>query len=107
MISVDRQLLVEARIANESKSVLTAYAVWFFLVFFECTGSTFNPGRLFMIVLTIGGFVVMLSGSALGALLAISAVIFLADLFLIPGMVERHRNELREKLSAHYAQVAD
>lgn len=78
-ISLQEQMLIEQRVTNEAKSVGAAYLLWFFLWF--VSAHRFYLGR---------------PGTAI---LQILSYLVLIDLFLIPGMVQQHKNEVRKRLT--------
>lgn len=84
-MSLDHHLLVEARIANEQKSVGVAYALWFFLGFFSAHRFYLNrPGTA---ILQIFSYFIL-----------VGFVWWLIDAFLIGDMIERDRQRLRMRL---------
>jgi hypothetical protein len=113
-LNVQQQQLVEARVANDRKSVGLAYVLWFFLglwgihnfylsrpklALFQLLGA----GAAVVIILTAGG-----SGSgglgAVGGLILIAwGLTFIGDVFFIPGRAKRYSEELRAKFSQQIA----
>jgi TM2 domain-containing membrane protein YozV len=97
-------MLVEQRVANDSKSVGLAYVLWFFFGFLG--GHRFYLGKT-------GSAVLILCLSLIGLLLSIVFVgyfllIFvgiwvLIDAFLIPGIARRDKEALRAQLIAELA----
>jgi TM2 domain-containing membrane protein YozV len=82
--------LIEQRVANDGKNMVVAYLLWFFLGFFSAhrfylgqTGSA-----IFQFILNI---------------LIIGLIWTFIDVFLIPGMVNKHRETLRQRLTAEMA----
>jgi len=123
-LTVEQQILIEQRIANDGKSMLVAYILWFF--FYGLAAHRFYLGH-------IRSAIVMLVMSVLGAILALGGVMVLQawpdtppdmagmtvfligffllgivlvwaviDAFLIPGMVRQQRAALRQKLTSYY-----
>jgi TM2 domain-containing membrane protein YozV len=93
-LSTQEQILIEQRVTNEAKSMGLAYVIWFFLggagahrFYLERTGSGIAMLVLFIIGLASGG-----------ALLIFSGIWALIDAFLIPGLIQEHKNETRKKL---------
>lgn len=84
-ISTDDRLLIEARIANEQKSVAVAYALWFFFGLISL--HRFYLGRPISAILQILSYLVL-----------IGFFWWLADAFLIPDMARRYRARLRETM---------
>jgi len=123
-LSVEQQILIEQRIANDGKSTLVAYILWFF---FHGLGahrfylSHIKSASLILVMSVLGlvlalygtiilnthrnttpdmiGLTVFLTGFTLLGLVFIWAVI---DAFLIPGMVGRQRDALRQSLADFY-----
>lgn len=83
-LSTEQQILVETRLANEGKSVVLAYVFWFFLGFFAAHRFYLKDGaaviQLILNFLVIGLFWTLI------------------DVFLIPGMVQKSRNEARQRI---------
>ncbi|MCO5071106.1 MAG: TM2 domain-containing protein [Rhizobiaceae bacterium] len=93
-LSVDRQMLIEARIANEQKSAAVAYALWFFLGIFSA--HRFYLGKPMSAVLQILSYFVL-----------IGFIWWLIDAFIIPSMVDQHRAKLRSDMIASHLAMAD
>lgn len=96
--SIQEQILIEQRVANEAKSIGVAYALWFFL---GLVGAhRFYLGRkgtgIAMLAMTVVG---ILSAPAGGTVLIGAVAIWaIVDAFLIPGMVQAHKNDVRRNL---------
>lgn len=90
MISIDQQLLVEARVANEQKSQMAAYGLWLFLGIISA--HRFYLGRPLSAILQI-----------LSYFFIIGFVWWIVDAFLIPGYIDQHRAKLREKMLTQFA----
>jgi TM2 domain-containing membrane protein YozV len=92
-------MLVEQRLANDGKSMLVAYLLLIFLGGFGA--HRFYLGRtgsaLAMLALLILGFltIALVVGAFLLGALGIWVIV---DLFLVPGMVESSRKDLRNRL---------
>ncbi|MHC3940194.1 TM2 domain-containing protein [Paenochrobactrum sp. BZR 201-1] len=86
-LSTQQQILIEQRVTNESKSVGAAYLLWFFLWFFSA--HRFYLGRPGSAVLQILSFFIV-----------IGFVWVIIDAFLIPGMVQQQKDEVRRRLSS-------
>jgi TM2 domain-containing membrane protein YozV len=84
--SLDKYMLVEARVANEQKSTGVAYALWFFLGILSI--HRFYLGRPGTAILQILSYFIL-----------IGFLWWIIDAFLIPGMVESHRNKIRSRLT--------
>ena len=89
-LNTEQEMLIETRIANEQKSVLVAYLLWFFLGIVSL--HRFYLGRPVSAILQIISY-----------LIVIGIIWWLIDALLIPGMVDRNREELRRKYRAEYA----
>lgn len=99
-LTTEQQMLVEQRVTNEAKSVGAAYLIWFFLgglgVHRFYLGRTGSGAAL--LILTIVGFLTL--PIFVGIFLLIGTGLWLlVDAFLIPGMVETHKTEVRSRLS--------
>lgn len=102
MTDIQQQILIEQRISNDAKSPVVAYLLAIFLGGFGAhrfyLGKGFSGG--IMAVLWLLGFLFTFV-FGLGLLLLFPLGIWvLIDLFLIPGMIERDRNRMRDRLSA-------
>ena len=99
-LSTQEQMLVEQRVTNEAKSAGVAYLLWFFTG--GLGGHRFYLGRIgsaiAVLLMTIVGFATIAIG--VGAVLLVMVGIWvLIDAFLIPGMIQRHKEDVRRKLS--------
>ena len=99
-LSTQQQQLVEQRVANDAKSMLVAYLLAIFLgglgVHRFYLGRT-NSG-IVMLVMCIVGW--LTAAFVIGLVLLIPLAIWLlVDLFLIPGMVEADKRNLRARVS--------
>lgn len=98
-----RALYIEQRVANESRSTLVAYLLWFFLGYFGA--HRFYLGRWISGVIMLALFGI---GSALAFILvgyiplAFVAIWWVIDAVLIPGMIAADRAALRWQLSRGY-----
>ena len=99
-LSTQEQMLIEQRVTNDAKSIGVAYLLWFFLGPFGAhrfylgkTGSALAQMALTIVgVLTL--FVVV--GSVL---LIIVGIWLIVDAFLIPGIIQQHKDTIREGLT--------
>lgn len=103
-LDTHQQMLIEQRISNEAKSPLLAYLL---LIFVGGLGiHRFYLGRtgsgVAMLLLLILGAVTLPIGVGL-ILLPALGIWMLADLFLIPGMVNQQRDLLRQSLRSELA----
>lgn len=99
-LSTQQQMLIEQRITNEAKSTGAAYLIWLFLG--GLGGHRFYLGRpgsgAAMLALTIVGLITTVIGVGF-VLLIISGIWALIDAFLIPGMIQTQKDEVRKKLT--------
>ncbi len=99
-LSTAEQILVEQRVTNEAKSVGVAYLLWIFLG--GLGAHRFYIGRpgsgLAILVLMVLG--IALSPIGVGTMFLVPAVIWaLVDAFLIPGMIQPQKEEVRNTFS--------
>ena len=101
-MSLDTQqfMLIEQRVANESKSTGAAYLLWLFLG--GVGGHRFYLGKiksgLLMLAIFCLGWLTLFIG--VGAfLLAIVGIWALIDAFLIPGMIQQQKESVRASLT--------
>lgn len=99
-LTTQEQILIEQRVANEAKSTGAAYLLWFFLGGFG--GHRFYLGRtgsaVAMLLLTLIGAVTLIVGVGIVILLG-TGVWILVDAFLIPGMVQQQKDDVRQQLT--------
>ncbi|WP_049642807.1 TM2 domain-containing protein [Candidatus Rhodobacter oscarellae] len=99
-LSTQQQMLVEQRVGNDSKSILVAYLL---AIFFGGFGiHRFYLGRsgsaAAMLIMFVLGWVTF--AIVVGIILLIAVGIWvIVDLFLIPGMVESQKNDVRARIS--------
>ncbi|MTH96656.1 TM2 domain-containing protein [Roseibium sp. RKSG952] len=98
-----KRILIEQRVTNEAKSMALAYICWFFLgglgVHRMYLGRALSG--LSILALQLLGWVFLINGSALGGFLLIFAWGWIiVDAFLIPGMVNDNKGEVRARLTA-------
>lgn len=92
-LSTQQQILVETRLANEGKSVVLAYVFWFFLGFFAAHRFYLKDGAaIFQLILNF---------------LVIGLIWTLIDVFLIPGMVKKSREETRQRIMVDVMATSD
>jgi TM2 domain-containing membrane protein YozV len=103
--AVARMTLVETRLANEKKSMVLAYILWFFFGTFG--GHCFYLGKTGQGIIRLAAFVVALAMMMSGSLAAshyatiifvVLAIWVLVDLFLIPRMIRQDTEQRRERL---------
>jgi hypothetical protein len=109
-LSTEQLLLIEARVANEKKSVGLAYLLWFLLGALGI--HNFYLGKILLgLFELLGGIVAIgflvsgtLAGGAAGGLaflgvlcLVVWGAAYIVDLFLIPRRVRLHSQRLRER----------
>ncbi|CDX22133.1 conserved hypothetical protein [Mesorhizobium plurifarium] len=98
-LSTQEQILIEQRVTNEAKSAGVAYLLWFLLG--ALGAHRFYLGRtgtgIAELLLFIFGWMTIVIG--VGALLLVALGIWvLVDAFLIPGMVQAHKADVRKRL---------
>jgi TM2 domain-containing membrane protein YozV len=109
-LTTQEQILIEQRVANEAKSTLVAYLLWFF---FGLVGAhRFYLGYKMSGLAMLGLSVLALATAAIviGGAFAIGVIAWATvDAFLIPSMVKGYRNEVRSRMAAdiQLSNVAD
>lgn len=102
-MDTQRELLIEQRVANDAKSPLVAYLLAIFLWGFGA--HRIYLGRwasgLFMLALWALGWLLtpVLIGWPLVGLVCLWAAI---DLFLIPGMIQDDKDDIRRRLGSSF-----
>ena len=84
-LSTAQLSLIEQRISNDGPSTLVAYLLWFFLAI--VSAHRFYLGRPGSAILQILSYFIL-----------VGFIWVLIDVFLIPGMVQKKRDLLRQKL---------
>lgn len=84
-ISTDQQILIEARISNEKKSIGAAFALWFFLGIISA--HRFYLNRPISALLQIASYFIF-----------VGFIWWIVDAFLLGDMVQKHSAGLREKM---------
>lgn len=82
---------VEARVANQSRNILLAYVLWFFLGVFGA--HRFYLGKMGTAILQL-----LFTLSVFGAI--ITVVWWVIDAFLIPGLIEDDQERIRAAAKA-------
>lgn len=99
-LSTQQQMLIEQRVTNEAKSTGAAYLIWLFLGMLG--GHRFYLGRtgsaVTQLLMFIIGWVTAIIGVGL-FILGILGLWVLVDAFLIPGMIQSHKDKVRQDLS--------
>lgn len=100
-LNTQEQILIEQRVTNEAKSAVVAYLLWFFAgglgghrFYLGATGSAVT-----ILVLSVLGVLTLIFGIGFVFLMVVGLWL-LVDLFLIPGMVDRHRQDVRNRLAS-------
>ncbi|MDG3039675.1 TM2 domain-containing protein [Roseicyclus marinus] len=98
-LTTEQQLLIEQRVANDGKSTLVAYLIWFFAGFFGAHRFYLDKGNsgFLMLVFAVFACAALLGGTLL-FLVVPSFVWVVIDFFLIPSMASQSRDELRTRL---------
>lgn len=101
--AIAQAALIEARLANEKKSLITSYLLWF-ITGWWCAGHYFYLGqwllgilRIILLIVSIDGFNES-SPAVMGFI--ILAVWWVADIILIPPLIKRNTVKQRKKLLA-------
>lgn len=99
---MNSNLYVEQRIANEKKSAIVAYALWFFLGFFGVHRMYLGRWVSGFLMLALTGIGSLLTFILIGYLpLAFVAVWWVLDLFLISAMIQSDVRLMRNELSRY------
>ncbi|MGV0819592.1 TM2 domain-containing protein [Martelella sp. AMO21009] len=99
-LTTEEQILIEQRVTNSAKSPAAAYLLWFFVGW--AGAHRFYLGRsgtgIAMLLLNVVGWIT--AALVIGFLfLAIWGIWWLVDLFLISGMIDAQKNEIRARLT--------
>lgn len=101
-LSAAEQMLIEQRVTNEAKSTLVAYLFWFFLG--GLGAHRFYLGRPATALAIMACLILGIAIGRFGTpLLGVVAIWLIVDLFMIPLMIQRQKNEVREKLKQQLA----
>ena len=103
-LTTQDRMLIEQRVTNDAKSAGVAYLLWIFTG--GLGGHRFYLGKtgtaIFQLVLFVLGWATAVVGVGL-VLLAILAIWVLIDAFLIPGMIQSHKDAIRNRLTSEAA----
>ena len=98
-----RALYIEQRVANESRSALVAYLLWFFLGFFGAHRFYLGRWGTGLVQLMLFGIGSALAFILIGYLpLALLGLWWLIDALLVPGMISADNAVLRWRLARGY-----
>ena len=104
-LDTQQQILIEQRVNNEAKSPLLAYLLLIFVgmlgvhrFYLGKTGS----GIVMLALLVVGMFTLPMGGFGL-ILIGALGLWLLIDLFLIPGMINAQRREMRDVMTRELA----
>lgn len=81
------RIYIEQRVTNDAPSLLVAYLLWFFLAF--VSGHRFYLGKWGTALLQIASY-----------FLVIGLIWWLIDAFLIPGIINARKDEIRRAVAA-------
>ena len=103
-MTVQEQLLIEQRVTNEAKSPVVAYLLAIFLWGFGAHRMYLGRCGSGIIMLLMWGLGWLTAPILIGwPLIGFVCLWALLDLFLIPGMVNKQRDEMRRMLQSEYA----
>jgi TM2 domain-containing membrane protein YozV len=99
-LTTEEKILVESRVANEAKSIVLAYLL--LVVVGYLGGHRFYIGRPYsavtMLILFLMGWVTRIVGIGF-IILAVVGIWMLVDAFLIPKMIQEHKEYVRRKFT--------
>lgn len=99
-LSTQHQMLIEQRVTNDAKSTGAAYLIWLFLG--GLGGHRFYLGRpgsaVVQLLLSIVGWATLVLGVGI-FLLMVLGLWLIVDAFLIPGMIQAHKDKVRQQLT--------
>ncbi len=98
-LTTEQLILVEQRLANDKKSTLVAYLLWFFLGGFGVhrfyLGKT-GSGAIMLVLMILGWLTAVIYIGI--AFLLVVAIWMIVDAFLIPGMITENTAQQRLRL---------
>ena len=107
MLTTQQQILIEQRVTNDAKSAGAAYLLWFFLG--TLGGHRFYLGHtntaIVQLLMTITGWLTVVFVVGIFILVAL-AIWLLVDAFLIPIMIQSHKEKVRQNLSMNAMMAA-
>ena len=99
MTDTTRALWIEQRVANEKKSALAAYALWFFLPMLGVHRMYLGRVGSGIVMLLLTGIGMLTAPVLIGYIpLALAGLWWLIDALLIPGQIARDMDETRWRL---------
>lgn len=101
MIDTNKELLIEQRVANETRSALVAYVLLFLL--WGCGVHRMYLGRWLsgFLMLAMWGLGWLTAPILIGwPLIALVTIWVVIDIFLIPGMIRDDQDEIRRRLGS-------
>ena len=99
-MQTDRQLLIEQRVANEAKSPFVAYLLLIFLWGFGVHRMYLGRWISGLLMLVVWGLGWLMTPILIGWIPVGFIVLWcIIDLFLIPGMIDRDKNDIRRRLA--------
>ena len=100
-MSIEREILIEQRVANDAKSPLVAYLLLFFLWGFGVHRMYLGRWMSGIIMLILWGVGWLLTPLLIGwPLVGIVSLWVIVDIFLIPGMIQADKDEIRRRLGS-------
>ena len=98
-MDTQRELLIEQRVANDGKSALVAYLLLFFLWGFGVHRMYLGRWVSGIMMLLLWGLGWLTSPILIGFLpIGLVCLWVIIDIFLIPGMIQGDKNEMRREL---------
>lgn len=102
-MNYDRELLIEKRVENDSKSALIAYLLLFFLWGFGVHRMYLGRWISGLVMLGLWGLGWLLTVVLIGwPLVGLVCLWVIVDIFLIPGMIQDDKDEMRRRMGSTF-----
>ena len=105
-LTTEQMTYIEQRLANDKKSALVAYALWFFVGWFGAHRFYFGKNKIAILFIALAFISIITFVFLIGIATAIVLVVWvIVDAFLIPSWIVQDTQEKRERLTEELSQT--